>query len=116
MSDPSAWPVEAIRRHFPALTRRHNEDAAIFFDGPAGSQVPQSVADAVTNYLLLTNANHGAAHATSVESDAVLDNAHKALAAFVGTTNPNEVCFGANMTTITLGVSRALARDWNEGD
>lgn len=116
MSDPAAWPIDAIRRQFPALVRQKDGEPVVFLDGPAGSQVPKSVADAVTHYLLTTNANHGAAHATSVESDAVLDQAHAALAAFVGTSDPDEISFGANMTTITLGVSRALARHWKPGD
>jgi cysteine desulfurase family protein (TIGR01976 family) len=87
-----------------------------FFDGPAGSQVPASVVDAVAGYLTRTNANHGGAFATSRESDALLDEAHRAAADFFGVADPSEIAFGANMTSLTLALSRALARDWRSGD
>jgi cysteine desulfurase family protein (TIGR01976 family) len=108
--------LESVRRQFPALNRTHNGRPVIFFDGPAGSQVPQSVADAVSRCLLETNANHGGPFATSRESDAILDEAHRAGADFLGASDPDEVSFGANMTTITLGLSRALAKTWQPGD
>jgi len=108
--------IDDVRQQFPALRRTVNGRPAVFLDGPAGSQVPQSVADAVSRYLLRHNANRGGGFATAEESDAVLDAAHAALADYVGTTDPDEVCFGPNMTTITLAVSRALARTWQPGD
>jgi len=111
-----SWPVEIIRQQFPALGRQINGRPAVFLDGPAGSQVPRSVSNAVTDYLLNTNANRGAPFATAVESDAVLDHAHEVLADFFGAPDPQEVCFGANMTTITFQVSRALSRRWQPGD
>lgn len=110
------WPLEKIREQFPALTRTVNNQTAVYFDGPAGSQVPQSVADAVSKYLLTTNANRGAAHATAVESDELLEHAHDVFADFLGTEDSASICFGANMTTITLAVSRALAKSWQPGD
>ena len=106
--------ISAIRQQFPALRRGVKGRPAVYFDGPAGSQVPFSVADAVHQYLLNTNANRGGRFAT--KSDAALDAAHAALADFVGAADPREICFGANMTTITLQVSRALARTWKPGD
>ena len=69
-----------IRSRFPALARKHNGQPAVFFDGPAGTQVPQSVIDAIASYLREKNANHGGAYATSIESDAMLHEAHRALA------------------------------------
>ncbi len=116
MSSSELWPVEAVRRRFPALSRQVGDRPAVFLDGPAGSQVPQSVADAVCRYLLQTNANRGASFATSKESDAILNAAHRALADFLGTPDPDEVCFGANMTTLTFQLSRALSRQWTPGD
>ena len=110
------WNVNAVRERFPALSRQHNGRPVVFLDGPAGSQVPQSVADAVSRYLLNTNSNCGAAHATSRESDLVLQRAHEALADFLDADDPATICFGANMTTITLSVSRALAKSWQPGD
>lgn len=112
----SFWNAASVRQQFPALQRVQNGTPVAFFDGPAGSQVPQAVADAVTDYLLHTNANRGAAHATSQQSDAVLDEAHVVLGDFLGTNDPATICFGANMTTITLSLSRALAKQWTAKD
>lgn len=108
--------IASIRHCFPAFQREVAGKPAAFFDGPAGSQVPQQVAQAVSHYLTWTNANHGAAHVTSRESDAALHEAHEVFARFFGSDDPGEVVFGANMTTITLAVSRALARNWSTGD
>lgn len=108
--------VEHVRGQFPALRRSVNGNSATFFDGPAGSQVPERVANAVSDYLLQANANCGAPFATSVESDRRLASAHAAMADFLGTPDPDSVAFGANMTSITLALSRAVARTWNAGD
>ena len=108
--------LDAVRRQFPAFGRTVDGHPAVFLDGAAGSQVPARVAEAVTGYLTGTNANHGGPFATSVESDAVLDAAHQAAADFLGTADPATVAFGANMTTLTLAVSRALAGTWTRGD
>jgi len=116
MPNPLQWPVDEIRQRFPALHRQLNGQPVAFLDGPAGSQVPQRVADAVSSYLLQTNANRGGGFATAKESDAILDHAHEVLADFVGATDPKEVCFGANMTTLTFQVSRALSQQWSAGD
>jgi cysteine desulfurase family protein (TIGR01976 family) len=108
--------LAARRKLFPALARRHADREAVFFDGPAGSQVPESVIEAISRYLRGTNANHGGVFATAVESDALLDDAHEAAADFVGATDPSGCYFGANMTTLTFALSRALARTWRTGD
>lgn len=108
--------VAEVRDLFPALTRDVNGRRCAYFDGPAGSQVPRSVADAVARYLCHTNANRGAPFATARESDALLDHAHEVLAEFLHAADPGEVVFGANMTSITLAVSRALSRQWSPGD
>ena len=76
--------LDDIRRQFPALQRVVAGEPAAYFDGPAGSQVPRRVAEAVARYLLETNANHGGPFATSRESDALLDSAHRRLAEFLG--------------------------------
>lgn len=107
---------DSIRSLFPALSRQVNGHAAAYFDGPAGSQVPLDVTDAVCRALLHTNANRGAPFAVSRESDRLLDQAHQSLAAFVGASDADELVFGANMTTITLAVSRAVAQQWQPGD
>jgi cysteine desulfurase family protein (TIGR01976 family) len=110
------FPVESVRAQFPGLRREVAGRPAVFFDGPAGSQTPQRVADAVSDYLLQRNANHGGAFATSQESDAMLAEAHRAVADLLGAERPEEVAFGANMTTITFALSRALAKTWSAGD
>ena len=108
--------LDEIRRQFPALARQAGDYPAAFFDGPAGTQVPQRVIDAVSAYYIQHNANHGCLFPTSRESDDMLAAAHQAAADFVGSDDPGTVAFGANMTTLTLSLSRALARTWGPGD
>lgn len=115
-AEKTSFDVAAIRSQFPALARRVGDKPAVFFDGPAGSQVPQRVVDAISDYLVNRNANHGGVFATAVESDAMLAEAHRAAADFVGNDDPGTVAFGANMTTLTFALSRSLARTWQPGD
>ncbi len=112
----TSFDVQACRQQFPALRRTLDGQPVVYFDGPAGSQVPESVIDAVANYMRNTNANHGGVFATSRESDALLAEAHRAAADFVGCNDPACVAFGANMTTLVFSLSRALARTWNRDD
>ena len=114
-SSESVVPVEAIRSHFPALERRHGGSPVAYFDGPGGTQVPLAVVDAMADYLLHHNANTHWAYPTSVETDAALDAARAALADFLGG-KASEIAFGANMTTLTFHLGRALARQWSAGD
>ena len=109
-------PLRDARKQFPALSRKIDERPAVFLDGPAGTQVPQCVIDAVSNYYVHHNANHGGAFVTSCESDQILDDAHLAVADLLGTADSECVAFGANMTTLTLALSRSLARTWKPGD
>ena len=108
--------IAACRAQFPSLSKKVNDQPAIFFDGPAGSQVPQSVIDAISDYLIHRNANHGGTFTTSRESDAALESAHVAMADFVGTSDPDCIAFGANMTSLTFALRRALAKGWSTGD
>jgi cysteine desulfurase family protein (TIGR01976 family) len=112
----SFWPIHSIRKQFVGLHRLQDHQPVAFFDGPAGSQVPECVVDAVASYLRYTNCNRAAAFATARESDAILEEAHRALADFVGADDPNGISFGANMTSQTLALSRALGRLWKAGD
>ncbi len=114
--ESSTFDVENSRRQFPALARSVAGKQAIFLDGPAGSQTPQCVIDAMVDYLAHTNANHGGVFATSRESDHILHEARRAAADFVGTRDPDEIVFGANMTSLTFALSRALAHTWQPGD
>ena len=112
-----ALDLAAVRSCFPALQREVAGEPALFLDGPAGSQVPQRVADAVSRYLLETNANEGGCFATSRLSDEGVAAARLALGALLGAPEPlEELVFGPNMTTLTLGFSRALAADLGPGD
>ncbi len=104
---------DRIRSQFPALT---NRAGAIFFDGPAGTQVPQRVIDAIVHYLTHTNANHGGVFATSVESDRVTDAAHLAMADFLNAPSPSEIIFGNNMTSLAFHLSRSVAKVLKPGD
>lgn len=108
--------VEGLREQFPALKKEVNGRPAVFLDGPAGTQVPQSVIDAIADYLINCNANSHGVFATSIESDQVIDAAHQAAADFVGSPDADTIAFGGNMTSLTFALSRALARTWNEGD
>jgi cysteine desulfurase family protein (TIGR01976 family) len=107
--------VQAIRAHFPALARTHAGAPVAFFDAPGGTQVPRAVPEAMADYLLHHNANSHWAYPTSEETDAVIVAARAAAADFVGGA-PDEVAFGANMTTLTFHLARALARGWKAGD
>jgi cysteine desulfurase family protein (TIGR01976 family) len=104
--DPSV-----IRQQFPSLDR-----PAVFFDNPGGTQIAKHSLDRINRYLLECNANHEGAFATSQQSDAVLHEAHTAMADFLNAPSPEEIVFGANMTTLTLHISRSLARTLDPGD
>jgi cysteine desulfurase family protein (TIGR01976 family) len=106
--------VTAVREQFPALERTHNGRRAIYFDGPGGSQVARSAIEAVSGYMTRGGANLHGPFPTSVETEALLRDARQAAADLLGA-KPEEVAFGANMTTITFAISRALARTWDEG-
>jgi cysteine desulfurase family protein (TIGR01976 family) len=107
--------VEQIRAAFPALRRTHAGMPVAYFDGPGGTQVPQVVADAMSDYLLQHNANTHWVYPSSNETDMLLADAREVFAQFVAGA-PDEISFGNNMTTITFHVARALARDWRAGD
>jgi cysteine desulfurase family protein (TIGR01976 family) len=108
--------VSSLRQQFPALQCRRDGRLPIFFDGPGGTQVPQRVIDAMVHYLSTCNANHGGLFATSKESDAILDDAHRAVADLLHAPAPDEIVFGANMTTLTLHLSRSIGRTLRSGD
>jgi cysteine desulfurase family protein (TIGR01976 family) len=117
-ANPDAAPVastRAIRAHFPALERTHRGAPVAYFDGPGGTQVPRAVVEAMTNYLYHHNANTHWAFPTSQETDATITQARLAVADFVNA-SPAEIVFGANMTTLTFHLARALGRRLGPGD
>ena len=103
--------LDLIRTHFPALA-----SGARFFDNPGGTQVAQEVIARMRRYQCFTNANHGGAFRTSQESDAVVAQARLAVADLLNAVRPEEIIFGQNMTSLTLHISRSLARWLSPGD
>ena len=107
--------TEEIRRRFPALARTHNGYPVAYFDGPGGTQVPQMVVEAMNDYLCHHNANTHWAYPTSEETDAIIDSARNVLADFLNA-SPTEIAFGANMTTLSFHLARALGRGYGPND
>jgi len=106
-----AW----VRSQFPSLSRQVNGHQAAFLDGPGGTQVPQRVIDAISEYLSTRNANTGGAYATSRETDQMISGTRSAMADFLGC-DSDEIVFGPNMTTLTFAMSWAIGRELNNGD
>ena len=106
----------AQRQEFPALGLEQDGTPLAFFDGPGGTQVPQRVIDAVTNYYRTSNANDGGAFLTSQRSDAIVAQARAALADLLNAGSPGEIKFGANMTTLTFHLSRSIGASLAPGD
>jgi cysteine desulfurase family protein (TIGR01976 family) len=107
--------IEKIRRCFPALARTHNGYPVAYFDGPGGTQVPRTVVETIKDYLYHHNANTHWAYPTSEETDAIIDSARSTLADFLNA-GPTEIVFGANMTTLTFHLARALGRGYERND
>lgn len=103
--------LETIRAQFPALQR-----PTIFFDNPGGTQMARPCLERMNRYLVETNANHGGEFQTSRASDAMVEQARRAAADFLNARLPEEIVFGANMTTLTYQISRSLGRRLKSGD
>jgi cysteine desulfurase family protein (TIGR01976 family) len=105
-----AFDVEAVRARFSAL-----EADLVFFDGPGGSQVPDEVIDAISSYLRTSNANVSGPYETSRRTEVLVDESRRAAGDFLGC-SPEEVVFGANMTTLNFALSRTVGRELQAGD
>jgi len=114
-SSSLALDLPCIRSQFPALAQTVNGNPAIFLDGPGGTQVPQRVIDAIADYLARNNANTGGAYSTSRNTDHMIAEARSAMADFLNC-GPDEIVFGANMTSLTYALSRSLGRELSPGD
>jgi selenocysteine lyase/cysteine desulfurase len=115
-SPPAAMiSTEEIRRCFPALARTHNGYPVAYFDGPGGTQVPRTVVEVMNDYLYRHNANTHWDYPSSAETDAIIDSARMVLADFLNA-GPTEIVFGANMTTLTFHLARALGRAYERDD
>jgi cysteine desulfurase family protein (TIGR01976 family) len=108
-------PTAEIRACFPALERVHNNFPVAYFDGPGGTQVPRSVVEAMSDYLYHHNANTHWAYPTSEETDAALERARQTCADLLHA-SAREIAFGANMTTLTFHLARALGVQYGSGD
>jgi cysteine desulfurase family protein (TIGR01976 family) len=111
----AALDIRWVRSQFPALAQTVNGHPAVFLDGPGGTQVPERVIDAISDYLRRDNANTCGAYATSRRTDAMVADARAAMADFLNC-NADEIVFGPNMTTLTFAMSRAIGRDFGPGD
>ena len=107
--------LAAVRLAFPALEREHDGSPVAYFDGPGGTQVPRAVPEAMTDYLLRHNANTHWAYPTSIETDAMLWKSREVFADFLNA-SPHDIAFGANMTTLTFHVARAIGRRLGPAD
>ncbi|WP_425669675.1 cysteine desulfurase-like protein [Vibrio owensii] len=108
--------LNQIREQFPALAQYHNDRPVTFFDGPGGSQVPQSVLDSMVNYLGRFNSNLGGHYFSSQATVDVMQSARESAQALLNAPSSGNIVFGANMTSLTFQLSRAISRDWKEGD
>jgi cysteine desulfurase family protein (TIGR01976 family) len=111
----TALDLDWVRSQFPSLSQTVNGQPATFLDGPGGTQVPQRVIDAISNYLKRDNANTCGAYATSRHTDAMIAGARSAMADFLGC-DPDEVVFGPNMTSLTFAISRSIGRELGPED
>ena len=112
----TAFNVEALRRKFPALAIEDGGRPVALFDGPGGTQVPESVIAAIGGYYRTSNANHDGPFLTSRRSDASVHEAHQAMADMLGAASADEIKFGANMTSLTFHVSRSIGATMAPGD
>ena len=107
--------LNQIRVQFPALQQQVNGETAVFLDGPGGTQSPQSVIDAMGDYLRFGSSNLGGTFLTSCHADEITADARQAMADFLNA-EPQEIVFGQNMTSLTFSISRAISRTWQAGD
>lgn len=111
----AAFPIDAVRARFPALSVSDPGGQRVYFDAPGGTQICQDAIDRMVAHLQGGTANAGGKFATSADTDAMSAAAHEAMADLLGA-QPGEIAFGPNMTSLTFALSRALAREWQAGD
>lgn len=110
------YDLAAVRSCFPALALTDGGRPRIYFDNPAGTQVPQGVVDRMSDCLLHANANLGGYFATSERAGDLADEAHRAMADLLNAPSADEIVFGQNMTSLTLHMSRSIGRELRPGD
>ncbi len=107
---------DIIRSRFPALQREHQSETLVFMDGPAGTQAPQPVIDAISDYYKTSNANTHGTFVTSQETDEVMDAVRADIAALLGAEGPHTISLGQNMTSLNYALARAMVRILQPGD
>ncbi len=111
-----SFDIEQVRAQFPALALTDENRPRVYFDNPAGTQVPRIVIDRTVDCLVARNANLGGYFSTTVAASALVDEAHRACADFYNAASPSEIIFGQNMTTLTLHMSRCIGKSFSRGD
>jgi cysteine desulfurase family protein (TIGR01976 family) len=112
----TTFDVEALRRRFPALAIEDGGRPVALFDGPGGTQVPDTVIEAIADYYRTSNANLDGPFLTSRRSDDRVHEAHQAIADLLGADSADEIKFGANMTSLTFHISRSIGATMEPGD
>lgn len=110
------FPIDDVRAQFPALDVTDCGKPRVFLDGPAGTQVPQRVIDAVSRCFTEANANLGGTFVTTLQAEGIVDGARTALADLMGAPSPQSIVLGPNMTALTKLIAAALSRQLTRGD
>ncbi|MGD2049462.1 MAG: cysteine desulfurase-like protein [Chloroflexota bacterium] len=113
---PNTFDPNSLRKQFPSLKLQVKDRPVVFLDGPGGTQTPQRVIDAMSQYLGQDNSNLGGAFLTSQRTGQIVAKARQAMTDFFHASRPEEIVFGQNMTSLTFSMSRAISRTWNPGD
>ncbi len=111
-----SYSVQDVRAAFPSLSLRDDGRPRVYLDNPAGTQVPLTVMQAISDSFMQACANQGGYFRTSREADRIVDQAHRAMAEFLGTPDPSEIIIGPNSTTLTFQLSRSIGRELQAGD
>ena len=111
-----SFTLNEVRQQFSALSQYHNGKPVTFFDGPGGSQVPENVLASMTEYLGHFNSNLGGHYFSSQKTTGLMQQSRESVQALLNAESSGNIVFGANMTSLTFQLSRAISRDWNEGD
>jgi len=106
----------SVRNLFPSLLRKHNNQPMVYLDGPAGTQVPQSVIDSITHYYKNSNANSHGAFITTNETDQVIHHMRTCMASLLGAESESTISIGQNMTTLNFALARAISKVFKPGD
>ena len=112
----SVFPIDRVRREFPALSRTHGDSPRVYMDNPAGTQLPRQVVDAVTSALVDAASNYGGFFANSRNAEAIYARAHDGMAEFMHAASSDEIVVAQSMTSLTLHLSRSIGRQLAPGD